>query len=114
MQAKVLAILMVLGCSVLAAVGQIFLKMGSAGVSGNLLSWLTNTKLILGIALYAISTIIFGRALKLGEVSVLYPIIAASYIWVAILASLFLGEQFSIMRWAGIGLIVLGIVFIIR
>ncbi len=114
MQAKVLAILMVLGCSVLAAVGQIFLKMGSAGVSSNLLSWLTNTKLIIGIGLYAISTIIFILALRLGDVSLLYPVIAASYVWVAILASLFLGEPFTTMRWIGMGLIFLGIVFIIR
>jgi len=114
MQAKLLAVLMVLGCSVLAAVGQIFLKMGSSGISGNIFSWLTNAKLIIGIGLYAISTIIFVLALRMGDVSMLYPVIAASYIWVAIMAYVFLGESFTIARWIGVGLIMAGIVFIIR
>lgn len=114
MQPKVLAILMVLGCSVLAAIGQIFLKIGSSSVNSSLLSWLTNTRLILGIGLYAVSTIIFVLALKLADVSILYPVIAASYIWVAILASIFLGESFSAMRWVGLVLIIGGIVLVIR
>lgn len=114
MQPKVLAILLVLGCSVLAAVGQIFLKIGSSGVNSNPLSWLTNTRLILGIGFYAISTILFVLALKLADVSILYPVIAASYIWVAILASIFLGENFSAMQWAGLVLILGGIVLVIQ
>ena len=114
MSPKTVAVLLVLFCSVLAAVGQIFLKMGSSTASVNILSWLTNTKLIIGIGLYALSSIFFIYALRLGNVSVLYPIIAASYIWVAILASIFLGESMSLVRWAGIGLILGGIVLIIK
>ncbi len=114
MEPKIIAVLMVLGCSILGAVGQIFLKLGSAEITASPLSWLLNTQLIIGISLYAISTVIFVLALRMVAVSVLYPVIAASYIWVAILASLFLGETFTPLRWAGIGLIISGIVLIIR
>ncbi len=101
-------------CSILAAVGQIFLKMGASTASTNIVSWVTNIKLIIGLSLYALSSIFFIYALRLGNVSLLYPVIATSYIWVAILATMFLGESFPLMRWAGIGLIIGGIVLIIR
>jgi undecaprenyl phosphate-alpha-L-ara4N flippase subunit ArnE len=51
-------------------------------------------------------------ALKGGEVTVLYPIIATSYVWVAFGSSYFFGEIISLLRWTGIIFIIIGIIMI--
>jgi len=62
-----------------------------------------------GLALYAVGAGIMIIALRGGELSVLYPIIATSYIWVGILSHFFFGEDLNFFRWSGIFLIVIGI-----
>ena len=52
------------------------------------------------------------KALKHGEVSMLYPIIATSYIWVSIGSSIFFNEIINIWKWAGVFLIVVGVIVI--
>ena len=47
-----------------------------------------------------------------GEVSVLYPIIATSYIWVSFLSIFFLNEIMNIFKWLGVAFIIAGIVSI--
>jgi uncharacterized membrane protein len=91
------------------AVGQIEIKKGSSQMSLNLNELLSNTHLIIGLSLYALCTLIYVYALSFGEVSVLYPILATSYIWVGLLASVFLGERFVPINWAGMLLIIVGI-----
>ncbi|MCX6642798.1 MAG: EamA family transporter [Candidatus Bathyarchaeota archaeon] len=91
------------------AVGQIEIKKGSSQMSLNLNELLSNTHLIIGVSLYALCTLIYVYALSFGEVSVLYPILATSYIWVGLLASVFLGERFVPINWAGMLLIIVGI-----
>lgn len=47
-----------------------------------------------------------------GEVSVLFPIVATSYIWVSFLSIYFLDETMNIFKWLGVLIIFTGIVFI--
>ena len=108
------AIGLVLFCALLGALGQLLFKLGSASVSSDILSWLANWKVLLGMALYGISAVLFIVALKYGNLSVLYPLIATSYIWVAFLATKYLGEPFSPLNWLGIALIVGGVSLIVR
>jgi len=96
------------------AIGQLLFKFGSASVSANVTSWLFNWKLLSGMALYAVSAILFIMALRYAQLSILYPLIATSYIWVTLLATIFLGEQLSSGRWLGIAFIVAGISLIVR
>ena len=105
---------LVLFCGLLGALGQLLFKLGSASVSLNISSWLVNWKVLLGMALYSFSAVLFIVALKHGNLSVLYPLIATSYIWVALLAIRFLGEPFSLLKWLGIALIIGGISLIVR
>jgi uncharacterized membrane protein len=53
-------------------------------------------------------------ALKQGYLSILYPVLATSYIWVALLSVRFLGEPFSTTQWIGTALIIGGISLIVR
>jgi drug/metabolite transporter (DMT)-like permease len=73
---------------------------------------MTNYNLFGAVALYAIGTALFIPALKGGELSVLYPIVALTYIWVSFLSVKFLGEKMNKLKWLGIALIILGVSFI--
>lgn len=111
---KLWVLALVAFCSVLGAVGQIFFKLASKDLAFNVMALLGNWKLILGLSLYGAATILFMVALRHGNVSVLYPIIALSYVWVTILSTVFLGEVFSAYKWFGIGFILLGVGIIVR
>ncbi len=71
-----------------------------------------NWRLIAGIAFYGFSFIITIPALKRGDLSILYPLVSLSYIWVCLFSTKFLGEHMNMKKWAGIFLIILGVTFI--
>ncbi len=107
-------ILMVLITAFLAALGQLLFKWGAVSISFNLWSWLLNWQLITGLALHGMGFVLLVIALKHGNLSVLYPILATSYIWVALLSVRFLGEPFSMIQSIGVALILVGISLIVR
>ena len=115
---------MVVGCTILGAAAQMLIKRGttmmpplldpsagSALAQAPLIAWkiLTNLPLFGGLACYGISTILLVLALRYGELSVLYPIIALTYVWVAILSVGFLGESVNVFKLLGLLFIVLGV-----
>ena len=103
---------MVLFCTLLTSTAQLFYKYGSETLQFNLLSIITNINLIIGILLYVVGGTILILSFRGGEVSVLYPIIATSYIWVSFLSIYFLNEDMNFFKWLGIFTIMAGIVLI--
>ena len=114
METKTWAIGLAALCALLGSSGQLLFKLGSSSVMLDFNSWVTNVKVIAGMLLYGLSAILFIFALKYGSLSVLYPVIATSYIWVAIFSNKVLGEQLSLPKWGGITLILFGIALIMR
>ncbi len=112
MATKLWAMGVVLFCTLLTSTAQIFYKFGAAKLELNLFSLLTNYELIMGILLYAIGGILMILSFRGGEVSVLYPIIATSYIWVSFLSIYFLGESMNFYKWLGVFTIVAGMMLI--
>src|SRR3989344_5628760 len=112
MATKLWAALLVLFTTLLTSSAQILWKIGSESLKPDLMSVLTNYPLIMGLFLYAIGGGLLIISLRGGEVSVLYPIIATSYIWVSLMSIYFLNEQMNLWRWAGIFVIIAGISFI--
>lgn len=108
------AVGLVLIAALLGALGQLFFKTGAVQLDRAWTSWLLNWRLLVGLALYGLATILFVYVLKSTPLSIAYPIIATSYIWVALLAWAFLGEPFLAYKWLGVFLIVAGIVVITR
>lgn len=97
-------------CAFLGALGQLFFKLGSGGISSGIFL-LLNWQIILGVLLYAIATILLILMLKKAELSLLYPVIATSYIWVAFFSLFLVRETLHIQNWIGILLIVGGVYF---
>ncbi len=112
MATQLWSILLVILATIVGAMGPILLKKASAKKLSKISTLIKNYELFGGIALYATGTLLFIPALKGGEVSVLYPFVALSYVWVSLLSVRFLGEKMNKHKWIGISLIILGVSFI--
>jgi drug/metabolite transporter (DMT)-like permease len=102
----------VLFCALLGAIAQIFLKQGSKG-NLSLLQW-ANPYIFAGLFLYGVAMVVYLWTLPKGEVSVLYPLIAMSYPFVAILSTILLNEHFTLAKLIGSAGIVLSVWVIAR
>jgi len=109
MATKRWAFVLVLFTTLLTSVAQILFKKASQSLAPSITALISNYYLIGGLSLYAIGGIIMVIALRGGEVSVLFPIIATSYIWVSILSIFFLEENITPLKWIGIFIIIAGI-----
>lgn len=94
----------VLFCSILGSFGQLMFKIGSKPF--NLLI------IFGGLVLYGIAMVLFTWMLRYGQLHVLYPIIAMSYVFVSILSSIYLKESVSASHWVGIFLIIFGVAIV--
>ncbi len=103
------AIMIVVFVTLLTSSAQMLYKFSANKLELDFYALITNYYLFSGLFLYGIGAIFLIIALKYGEVSVLYPIIATSYVWVAVMAWLFAGESLSLLKIAGIALIVVGV-----
>ncbi|MBI2652157.1 EamA family transporter [Candidatus Woesearchaeota archaeon] len=112
MATQLWAIVLVISATLIGAFGPILLKKASAKKLSKISSLATNYHLFGGVALYAIGTLLFIPALKGGDLSVLYPFVSVSYIWVSLLSVKFLGEKMNKIKWFGIALIIIGVTFI--
>jgi undecaprenyl phosphate-alpha-L-ara4N flippase subunit ArnE len=112
MSTKLWAMGIVLGSTLLTSTAQLFYKFAAEKLSFNILSIITNVNLLVGVVLYAVGGILLIISFRGGEVSVLYPIFATSYIWVSFLSIYFLGEVMNIFKGLGVFVIIAGIILI--
>jgi multidrug transporter EmrE-like cation transporter len=95
------------------ASGQILIKTGVNNTGLELVSVVTNIPLIIGYCLYGLSAAVLVVSLKYGELSVLYPIYAMNFIWVAIMSPMiFATDSMNTLKWAGIFSVVMGVILI--
>lgn len=96
--------------------GPIFLKKASDRLTrdsfqglGNLLrSTIGNKFLVFGLGFYGTSFILYMFALHGNELSVIYPLVSLSYVWVCLLSVAMLHERMTMQKWIAIFLIILG------
>ena len=103
--------LVLLGCF-LGSFGPIMLKKASGKVSLKIKDIIKNYYLISGILFYGLGTVLFIPALKGGELSVLYPLVASTYIWVSLWSIRFLKESMNKQKWIGIISVIIGVILI--
>jgi uncharacterized membrane protein len=92
--------------------GALYLKTGAAKLNLGLRYLILNGRLLLGVTLFATSSLAYVVALRQGELSVLYPLVSLGYIWTLLWSALFLKERITRNKLFGLLLIVLGIVLI--
>jgi len=102
---------LIIVCTLFTSIGQIFFKLGSETAFLDL-SLLTNYNLMIGLVLYASGAFLLIIALKGGELSVLYPVIATSYIWVSLIAKFYFNENLSLFNIIGVAFVMIGISFV--
>jgi drug/metabolite transporter (DMT)-like permease len=96
----------------LGATAQMLMKTGMQQPNPTLWNYITSVPLFVGYSLYGLGAVLFTIALRDGELSVLYPVISLTYVWVAILSVPILHENFNLYTWKGASKIV-GIVTIV-
>ena len=113
MKTSIYAIIAVLAATIFGGIGALLLKKGADKVKINLWKLIKNYHLLSGVISYGLATIIFIPALKYGELSVLFPIIATSYIWVSIASPIFFStDSMNLIKWFAIAFIAIGVIFI--
>jgi len=119
------SLLMIFASVLIGVFGQLSLKSGMTQVGRidaqtlaqpvQLLVRIFTTPIILaGIAMYIVGTLIWLVVLSRMELSFAYPLVATTYVFTPLLAHLLLGEPIPALRWLGIGLILVGVVFVAR
>ena len=103
------SIAIVVFATMIGAFGALLWKKASNDISLNPRKLFHNHYLREGIMLYGISTVLFIPALKAGELSVIYPFVATTYIWVSLLSVRYLGEKMNAFKWLGILSIIVGV-----
>jgi drug/metabolite transporter (DMT)-like permease len=108
------AIWIVICCTLLVAIAQYLIKLGAgrlshAGLFGTLIGILTIPQIFAGYCLYGVFTVLFVYALRHGELSILYPLIALGYVWVTITAVLAFHETMNPLKLVGLAVIVAGV-----
>ena len=104
------SMVLVLFASVVGSFGAVFLKLGAVRLTGvlSLLNW----RLLLGVGLYLGSSVFYGMGIKHGQISVLFPMASLGYVWTMVWARLFFKEPFTRQKFMGLGMILLGVLFV--
>lgn len=106
---------LVFGCTILGAAAQILMKVGAAVLANpDFRTWATSLALLAGYSLYGLSTILLILALRDGQLSVLYPVVSLTYVWVTVLSVLIFQESLNLFKVLGVATIVAGVAILGR
>ncbi|HYA16959.1 MAG TPA: hypothetical protein VEF06_05805 [Bryobacteraceae bacterium] len=120
------SIYLVLGCTLFAAAAQVLMKFGAghplpipdfstpARAVAFVVAIFSNAPLFFGYCMSAGTALLLILALRDGELSTLYPIIAMSYVWAIPLSMYYFGDKLNIWKISGIALIVGGVALLGR
>jgi drug/metabolite transporter (DMT)-like permease len=109
-----IGLLIMLLCTLFTAVGQLFFKYGSVNFGWSIAGLFGNYNLILGLFLYGLGAVLLIVALKFGDLSVIYPIVSFTFIWVMFISVWFLGEKITNFKIGAVIFIVFGVILIAR
>lgn len=97
--------------------GQTLWKIGLSGMDleftiRGVIKMIINPYIFGGLSIYSLATIIWFYILSKAELSLIYPLQSLCYVGSALIAVLIFKESIPLIRWFGIGLIVLGACFV--
>jgi multidrug transporter EmrE-like cation transporter len=114
------SVILVFCCTLIGAAAQVFFKNGANHLASGTsfvetaVGLLTNVELLTALSLYAINTLLLVLALRHSELSLLYPVIAMTYVWVTILSKVVFHEELNVWKLAGIAVIITGVAILGR
>lgn len=108
------AVFIVVACTLIGALAQVLIKLGAAhlehtGFIATAIGILTIPTLFAGYCLYGVFTVLLVFALRDAELSILYPVIALSYVWVTLASVMVFHESMNLPKAIGLAIIVLGV-----
>lgn len=106
------SMVLVLIASFIGSFGAVMLKSGAQRLSRGWQSILFNYHLAAGIALFVLSSAFYMLGVRNGELTILYPMVSLGYIWTLFWSRIFFGEPLTRSKFAGLALILVGIVFL--
>jgi drug/metabolite transporter (DMT)-like permease len=110
------SILLFLIASIIGAIGQFLYKEGAQNASGkSLMSFIANWRILIGVICYIGVMVLFVAAFRIGgELTVLYPMYASTFIWALLIGVFYLKEPLSIYKLCGTALIMGGMFLIAK
>ena len=112
MKTKSWAIVLIILCTVCTSFAAILNKKGATLLEMTIKGTILNYYLIGGLILLGIGAAFLMLSLKGGDVSVIYPVIATSYVWVTIMSYYFFDEVINSFKVYGIIFIVAGVIIV--
>ena len=105
---------LVLLASLIGSIASVLLKAGANRLHGGSGQAFRSAALWLGggVALFLISSVFYVWGIKDGSLTVLYPMVSLGYVWTLAWSKLFFGEPLNKTKLAGVGLVLIGVVFI--
>lgn len=106
-----------------AAIGQMILKIGmtqvgelkfSDGLTNIFSRTFTNLYVLGGLAFFGVNAILWLVVLSREKLSFAYPMVAFAYIVTILLSKFLLHEDIPLLRWAGLFVIIVGILMIAK
>ncbi len=108
MNTPALSVVLFALAAMLGALGQFLYKSGAGQITTSLWSFI-NLRLLGGVACYIAVMVLFVAAFKRGgELTVLYPIYASTFIWAAVISLAAYGTPIKLVNIAGMLLLIAG------
>jgi len=109
MQTPPFSIVCFVVAALLGALGQFLYKSGTEHADGTIVGYLINARILGGVFCYVAVMVLFVAGFRRGgELTVLYPIYASTFIWAALIALAAYGTQITATNIAGMLLLILG------
>ena len=109
------SVFLVFCCTLIGAAAQVLIKTGAGSLGAHpslvrtAIGILTTPQLFIGYSMYGVSMVLLVLALRHGELSALYPVIALTFVWVTILSVAVFHEVLNAPKLVGIALIITGV-----
>ena len=102
-------LVLVFTSTLIVALGQFLLKIGTESSFSSLYSIITNIPLLLGAFVYFIGSILFILSLNYSDLSIIYPVFALTFVWITLISYFILYEPLTLYKSMGILLIISGV-----
>ncbi len=104
------AIFLMLLCTIFISLGQILWKLGAVKINLENILTIFNLPLFFGFISYGFGALLMLLAFREGELSILYPIVATSYVWISLFSPLiFSADSMNVWKWLGVIIIIFSI-----